>query len=115
MRVAVADHLEAFVERDGLADATVLAGLVAYLEEETGRTGDPDSARLASVLQALLPPLIGDGVDARAAHEVEAVVYPRLWKIMEAIRSGLPAAEIRTRIDALGRRLSGRLVQEPAW
>lgn len=114
MRAAVADHLEEFVERDGLADAAAVAGLVARLEAEARRTGDPNAERLASALRALLPRLGGQGLPRRTAHEIEAIVYPRLWKVMEAARSGLPAGEIRTRIESLDRQVSRRLSRETA-
>jgi hypothetical protein len=114
MRAAVADQLEDFVERDGLADAATVAGLVDQLEAETRHTGDPNPSRLAAALSALLPHLGGRGLPARTAHEVEAIVYPRLWKVMEAARSGLPAGELRTRIEALDRHVSRRLGEETA-
>ena len=113
MRAAVADHLEEFVERDGLADAAAVAGLADRLEEEA-HTGDPNAARLAAALRARLPHVGGQGLPVRTVHEVEAIVYPRLWKVMEAARSGLPAGEVRTRIEALHRHVSRRLGEETA-
>ncbi len=114
MRAAVADHLEDFVERDGLAHAATVAGLVDQLEAEARHTGDANPARLAAALRPLLPHVGGRGLPTRTTHEVEAIVYPRLWKVIEAARSGLPAGEVRTRIEALDRHVSRRLAEETA-
>jgi hypothetical protein len=40
------------------------------------------------------------------ASDVEGVVYPRLWKIMEAVGDGMPDGELRTRIEVFNRRLA---------
>jgi hypothetical protein len=45
-------------------------------------------------------------------REVEAVVYPRLWKVLEAVRAGLPEGEQRTRVHVLNRRLARLLAAE---
>ena len=45
-------------------------------------------------------------------HEVEAVVYPRLWKVLEGVRSGLPEGEQRARVQVLNRRLARLLAAE---
>ena len=39
-------------------------------------------------------------------REVEAVVYPKLWKVLEAVRTGLPEGEQRARVRVLNRRLA---------
>jgi hypothetical protein len=43
---------------------------------------------------------------------VEAVVYPRLWKVLEAVRAELPEGEQRTRVHVLNRRLARLLAAE---
>jgi hypothetical protein len=45
-------------------------------------------------------------------REIEAVVYPRLWKVLEASRAGLPEGEQRARVDVLNRRLARLLAAE---
>ena len=45
-------------------------------------------------------------------REVEAVVYPRLWKVLEAVRTGLPVGEQRARVQVLNRRLARLLATE---
>jgi hypothetical protein len=45
-------------------------------------------------------------------REVEAVIYPRLWKVLEAVREGLPEGEQRARVHVLNRRLARLLAGE---
>ena len=45
-------------------------------------------------------------------REVEAVIYPRLWKVLEAVRAGLPEGEQRARVHVLNRRLARLLAAE---
>jgi hypothetical protein len=45
-------------------------------------------------------------------REVEAVIYPRLWKVLEAVRAGLPEGEQRARVQVLNRRLARLLAAE---
>jgi hypothetical protein len=45
-------------------------------------------------------------------REVEAVIYPRLWKVLEAARDGLPDGEQRARVHVLNRRLARLLAAE---
>ena len=45
-------------------------------------------------------------------REVEAVIYPRLWKVLEAVRAGLPEGEQRNRVRVLNRRLARLLAAE---
>jgi hypothetical protein len=44
--------------------------------------------------------------------EIEAVVYPRIWKLIEAIRAGMPDGEVRTRLEVMNRRLARLFVEE---
>ena len=104
--------------------------VVAFLEDlfESGFTWDEaELADLAVRLTAL-----GDSPVAELAHgfdgvrlrlgaaeapeplrrEVEAVIYPRLWKVLEAVRAGLPEGEQRTRVQVLNRRLARLLAAE---
>ena len=45
-------------------------------------------------------------------REVEAVVYPKLWKVLEAVRAGLPDGEQRARVQVLNQRLARILAAE---
>lgn len=45
-------------------------------------------------------------------REVEAVIYPKLWKVLEAVRAGLPDGETRARVQVLNRRLARVLAAE---
>ena len=54
---------------------------------------------------------MGD-VPAPLRREVEAVIYPRLWKVLEAVRAGLPEGEQRARVHVLNRRLARLLASE---
>lgn len=104
--------------------------VVAFLEQlfETGFTWDePELAELSGRLEAL-----GGSPVAELAHgfagvrlrlqmgdipeplrrEIEAVIYPRLWKVLEAVRAGLPEGEQRARVHVLNRRLARLLASE---
>lgn len=112
MRPALVDELEEFVRRGGLWARNELDGLVTTLERESEETDDPIPLLLAHTLRALLVRLGMGDVPRRMANDVEGILYPRIWKVMEAARDGLPDGELRTRIEVLNRRLSRRLVDE---
>jgi hypothetical protein len=104
--------------------------VVAFLEElfETGFTWD--EAELADLVERLAA--LGGSPVAELAQgfagvgrrlrtgemaeplrrEVEAVIYPRLWKVLEAVRAGLPEGEQRARVQVLNRRLARLLAAE---
>jgi hypothetical protein len=112
MRPSIADELEEFVRRGELWDTTELAGLIARLEQESADTDDPIPAMLARPFSSLLwRQQMGD-LPPRMAHDIEGIIYPRLWKVMEGLRNGLPDGELRTRVEVLNRRLARRFVQE---
>jgi hypothetical protein len=112
MRSEVVDELEEFVRRGGVWDADELDSLIRRLELEAESHSDPIPHLLAQPLRALLVRLSMGEVPARMANDVEGILYPRIWKVMEAARDGLPDGELRTRIEVLNRRLSRRLVEE---
>lgn len=104
--------------------------VVAFLEQlfETGFTWDEaELADLAGRLEALdgspvaelahgfagvrLRLQMGD-MDEPLRREIEAVIYPRLWKVLEAVRGGLPEGEQRARVHVLNRRLARLLASE---
>jgi hypothetical protein len=104
--------------------------VIAFLEQlfETGFTWD--EAELADVSDRLAA--LGTSPVADLAHgfaavrlrlesgevpeplrrEVEAVIYPRLWKVLEAVLAGLPEGEQRARVHVLNRRLARLLAAE---
>ena len=109
MRAALVDELEEFIRCGGLWQRDELQSLIDRLEAE------PDDAipsLLAHPLRALLLRMDMGEVPTRMANDVEGILYPRMWKVMEAARDGLPDGELRTRIEVLNRRLSRRLVEE---
>jgi len=112
VRVAVADELEAFVESGALWDDSSVASLVAWLGGESESTDDPLPARLGRFLDAVRLRQRVSAVPAPKRAEIEAIVYPRVWKVIEAIRAGLPDAELRTRLEVMNRRLARLFVEE---
>ncbi len=108
----VIDVLEDFVARGDLWSSEQVDHLVGWLRAATDATGDPNPALLARALSAVSAYRAQGPVAPRTASEVEAIVYPRMWKVMEAARGGLPAGEVRTRIGVLDRRLGARLAEE---
>jgi hypothetical protein len=104
--------------------------VIALLEQlfETGITWDEaELADLANRLEALAGSPVAElahgfsGVRLRLEmgempeplrREVEAVIYPRLWKVLEAVRAGLPEGEQRARVQVLNRRLARLLAAE---
>lgn len=112
MRVEVADQLEAFVESGALWDAEAVGEVVAWLTAESEATDDPLPGRLGRFLDAVrLRQRVGE-VPAPKRAEIEAIVYPRVWKVIEAIRASLPDAELRTRLEVMNRRLARLFVEE---
>lgn len=108
----VADQLEAFVESGALWDGDEVAEMVAWLTAESESTDDPLPARLGRFLDAVrLRQRVGE-VPAPKRAEIEAIVYPRVWKVIEAIRGDLPDGELRTRLEVMNRRLARLFVEE---
>ncbi|MDQ6616743.1 MAG: hypothetical protein M3083_18855 [Actinomycetota bacterium] len=113
MRVALADELEEFIRRGDLWDETQLAALIATLEADAA-AGDVITGLLTQPLRSVrLRVQMGD-IPGRVAGDVEGIVYPRLWKIMEALRDDMPDGELRIRIEVFNRRLARCFADEPA-
>jgi hypothetical protein len=112
MRMELADELEAFVEAGHLWDDAGCAAMVERLSTESAETGDPLPGRLGRFLEAVLIRSRMGGVSDRLACDIDAIVYPRVWKLIEAIRDGMPDAEVRTRLEVMNRRLARLLVEE---
>jgi hypothetical protein len=115
VRPALADELEAFVEAGDLWHPDNLQAMIDNLQAQGEQDGDPLPAMLAQQFNALLMRLRMGEVDQRFAKDVEGVVYPRLWKVMEALRDGMPDTELRIRIEVMNRRLARVFVDEPAY
>jgi len=112
VREELVDEIEEFIRRGRLWHADELNVLITRLEAESSSTGDPIPQQLSAPLRALLLRMRIGAVPNRLASDVEGIVYPRLWKVMEAARDGLPDAELRTRIEVFNRRLSRTFAQE---
>jgi hypothetical protein len=112
VRPRLVDELEEFIRDGALWDREALERVIGRLEDESHDTDDPVPQMLAHALRAI-DLRIGMGeIPQRLANDLEGIVYPRIWKVMEAARDGLPDGELRTRIEVLNRRLSRRLVEE---
>jgi hypothetical protein len=82
------------------------------LSRRLGALGDSPVAELAEGFGGVRRRLGTGEVSAPLRREVEAVIYPRLWKVLEAIRLGLPEGEQRARVQVLNRRLARLLATE---
>jgi hypothetical protein len=112
VRTEVADELLEFIRKGDLWEPDALRVLIASLESEGEVHGDTNCVLLAKPLAALLTRLEIGPVAERFADDIEGILYPRLWKVMEAVWDGLPEGELRTRVEVLNRRLSRRFVDE---
>ena len=108
----IVDELEDFIRRGGLWDPDELRGLISLLDTEADAQDDPLLRMLAKPLTSLLTRMEMGEVPSRFANDIEGILYPRLWKVMEAVRDGLPDGELRTRVEVLNRRLARRFVEE---
>ena len=114
MRGLVADDLEEFVRAGHLWDPDACGAEVARLEAESAATGDPLPARIGRFLQSVQLRMRVGEVPRALRVEIEAIVYPRIWKVIEGIRDGMPDAELQTRIEVMNRRLARLFVDETA-
>lgn len=112
MRQQIVEVLEGFIERDEMWDSEAMEHLVDLLEAETNETGDRIPLMLAKVFAAILLRMRMTPIDPHLKFDVEAHVYQRLYKVLEATYDGLPDAETRTRIEVFHRRLSRMIVDE---
>ena len=103
----LADELERWIEGGGAWDPEVLDSVQVRLAEMGTLSAD-----LVHVFCALRLRLDMGPVSPSMRRDVEAVVYPRLWKVVEAARLDLPAGEQLTRIQVLNRRLAQLFVLE---
>jgi hypothetical protein len=103
----VAGELERWIEGGGLWDAEAIDAVQARLATLGGATVD-----LVHLFDALRLRMEMGPVSPTMQRDVEAVVYPRLWKLVEAVRNDLSAAEPQIRIQVLNRRLAQLFVLE---
>jgi hypothetical protein len=106
VRPEVVDQLETFISEEGLWSQERLQAMVERLEAEA----DAVCHRLAADLSAVLRRSRSRPVPTSLVADIEGVLYPRLWKLMEAVWDGLPEAELYTRLQGLDRRLAPLLV-----
>jgi hypothetical protein len=100
--------LEQFFETGFTWDEAELADLCDRLEA----LGGSPVAELARGFAAVRLRLQTGELPEFLRPQVEAVIYPRLWKVLEAVRAGLPEGEQRTRVQVLNRRLARLLASE---
>jgi hypothetical protein len=112
VRTELADELEEFIRAGNIWHEAELNALVQLLETESEATDDPLPRMLSRPLSSLLWRMKLGDVDKRFADDVEGIVYPRLWKVMEGVRDEMPDGEMRTRIEVLSRRLARRFADE---
>ncbi|MGH8999617.1 MAG: hypothetical protein ACRDY7_09525 [Acidimicrobiia bacterium] len=97
--------LERLIEAGALWEPDELARMAELAQG--GTTGD-----LAQLFSALGVRMAMAPVPDSVRREVEGVVYPRLWKLLESVRDGLPSGEQQTRISVLNRRLARLFADE---
>lgn len=115
MRDGLADELEEFIRRGDLWDDAACGAMVDRLRVEASSTDDPLPARVGGFLNAVrIRNQMGE-LPLGLACDIEGVVYPRLWKLIEGVRDGMPDGELRTRIEVMNRRLSRLFVEQSAF
>ena len=85
---------------------------LAELGDRLDGLGGSPVADLAHGFAGVRLRLAARNVPEPLRREVEAVIYPRLWKVLEAVRTGLPEGEQRARVQVLNRRLARLLAAE---
>lgn len=106
------EEIERFIERGEMWDVPAMERLVDLLERETVETGDRLPLMLAKVFAAVLLRMRMAPIPDKLRVDVEAHVYQRLYKVLEAVYDRLPDAEVRTRIEVFQRRMSRMIVDE---
>ena len=112
MRAEVCEDLEEFIRRGWLWSPEELQGIVDRLDAEAGEHGDEVCGQLARFLSSVRMRVELGPVPPRLAADIEGIVYPRLWKLMEAVWDDLPESELRTRMEVMKRRLSRLFADE---
>jgi hypothetical protein len=110
MNTDLADELERLIEQDAVWDS----GELGRCAQRLALSPDASAAGLAGCFSVLQGHLEGPAVDDRMRRNVEGILYPRLWKVVEALRDGLPSGEQLNRVRALDRRLRELLEPGPS-
>lgn len=98
----LADELERLIEQDAVWDTGELGRCAQRLA-----VGPEEPALiLARCFSGLQQRLEDVPVDDRMRRNLEGVLYPRLWKVIEAVRDDLPPGEQLNRVRALDLRLT---------
>ena len=108
MKPDVITVLEDIFETGLTWDASALDDLAQRLDG----LGDSPVAQLSEAFVGVRLRLETGEVSEPLRRQVEAVIYPRLWKVLEALRAGLPEGEQRARVQVLNRRLARLLATE---
>jgi hypothetical protein len=108
VRPDVITVLEDIFETGLTWDAAALDDLAQRLDA----LGDSPVAQLSEGFVGVRLRLETGEVSEPLRREIEAVIYPRLWKVLEALRAGLPEGEQRSRVQVLNRRLARLLATE---
>ena len=108
MEPDVVAFLEQLFETGFAWDEAELDDLSSRLE----RLGASPVAGLAHGFTEVRRRLGAGDVPEPLRREVEAVIYPKLWKVLEAVRGGLPEGEQRNRVTVLNTRLDRLLAGE---
>ena len=108
MQPDIVAFLEQFLEGGFVWDEAGLADVSGRL----AALGPSPVAELAHGFAGLRLRLEMSEIPEPQRREVEAVIYPRLWKVLEAVRAGLPEGEQRARVHVLNRRLARLLADE---
>lgn len=102
MTLDLADELERLIEQDAVWET----GELGRCAQRLAVSPEEPAASLARCLSVLQGRLEDAPVDDRMRRDIEGVLYPRLWKVVEAVRDGLPSGEQLNRVRALDRRLT---------
>ena len=102
MSMDLADELERLIEQDAVWDT----GGLGRCAQRLAVGPEEPAASLARCFSGLQQRLDDVPVDDRMRRNLEGVLYPRLWKVIEALRDGLPPGEQLNRVRALDRRLT---------
>ena len=108
----MAPHVIALLEQLFETGFTWDEAELADLADRLGALGTSPVAELAHGFAGVRLRLEMGETSEPLRREVEAVIYPRLWKVLEAVRAGLPEGEQRARVHVLNRRLARLLATE---
>jgi len=111
MREWVVGQVLRFIEEGHLWQAGELDSLLDRLR--TNAPGEGEFApRLADAFTPLVDRRSGGTMSLRLQVDLEAVIYPRLWKIVEGVQTDVMDGELYNRIDGLRRGLARVLDEE---